>query len=623
MPSPDRLSTQNSSTAIRRLGLGHFAFYRAYLEGSAEIDLPTLAETYLNWGRDPRQVALLLRWLQDELANAARRINDREAIRLLRLPRAIGKAVSQARNGTSQESDLDRFAAEVDPDGVYSEQELITLYSQTLKDKVNNNREHRKASQAARLRERRLVALKRLESAVAEAPRIRHTLAGWIEPNVAARLESVGVVSVGQLIDWIEMHGSRWHTRVPKVGGKGAMRLVCWLANHAESLKRTIDPRALIPAGQRDNAALLRARADASETGDFPPLEALTLPAVLSGEHGTYRAAPVRCKIAACTDLDAVLIWLNRHPNGSDTYRSYRVHVERLLLWCIRHRGKALSGLDADDIAQYEIFLATPDAEWIRASRHIRRWQSGWRPFDGPLSASSIATSIAVLKSLFNWLVKVRYLEESPWDRADPDLAYAGRASKKAAHVELLAAPVQSPTTLPRQEEQQRGFTEKEWEVLTNHLARQTPTLANERIRFALLLGEATGWRVSELAAAKIGDIVEISRGTKGGSEWVVQRRGKVWASLTSEFMKVLERYLRSRGLPVDPRECDPECALIGSLAEDDGVCHAHLDRMWLSRLISNALSEAGKQIEKRQPKIGGRVARATAQWLGGKRRVG
>lgn len=75
----------------RALSLAHFAFYRAYLEGPVALDLPVLADLYLNSGKDLRKVRALLRWL-DELAAAARRTGDREAVRLLRLPKSLSAA---------------------------------------------------------------------------------------------------------------------------------------------------------------------------------------------------------------------------------------------------------------------------------------------------------------------------------------------------------------------------------------------------------------------------------------------------------------------------------------------------------------------------------------------------
>lgn len=67
----------------RRLCVTHFAFYRAYLEGPSSVDLGELSQRYLDLSADPLRVTKTIRWLQDELSIAARRIGDRRAARLI------------------------------------------------------------------------------------------------------------------------------------------------------------------------------------------------------------------------------------------------------------------------------------------------------------------------------------------------------------------------------------------------------------------------------------------------------------------------------------------------------------------------------------------------------------
>ena len=96
------------------MGLAHFAFYRAYLEGPKAIDITYLPDRYLNCGRDPRRVRTLLRWLQDELVAATRRIHDLESVRLLRSSKRVG----EPEDGISNTPSLEEYCEQVDPHGV-------------------------------------------------------------------------------------------------------------------------------------------------------------------------------------------------------------------------------------------------------------------------------------------------------------------------------------------------------------------------------------------------------------------------------------------------------------------------------------------------------------------------
>ena len=100
----------------RKINSAHFAFYRGWLEG---LDLADLGERYLISGRELPAAKQTLRWLQDELIASARRSRPPIA-RLLKLsPSQI------AHLEHSSTISLDEFQATADPDGFYSESELI------------------------------------------------------------------------------------------------------------------------------------------------------------------------------------------------------------------------------------------------------------------------------------------------------------------------------------------------------------------------------------------------------------------------------------------------------------------------------------------------------------------
>ncbi|OUS40698.1 hypothetical protein A9R00_04690, partial [Oleispira antarctica] len=66
-------------------------------------------------------------------------------------------------------------------------------------------------------------------------------------------------------------------------------------------------------------------------------------PAQLNGSHGSNRHDNKHCQISAETDWQAIQCWLNEFYDSPQTLRNYRKEAERLLLWSINQRGKALS----------------------------------------------------------------------------------------------------------------------------------------------------------------------------------------------------------------------------------------------------------------------------------------
>lgn len=107
------------------------------------------------------------------------------------------------------------------------------------------------------------------------------------------------------------------------------------------------------------------------------------------------------------TDVEAVRQWLAQTSN-EHTLRSYRKEIERFMLWALIKQGKSLSDLAVSDIPEYSAFLQAPDPEWVgkRVPRGV-----DWRPFQGPLTSSSIRQSMTILGHCFKWLCNVRYLD--------------------------------------------------------------------------------------------------------------------------------------------------------------------------------------------------------------------
>src|SRR5689334_5949535 len=112
-------------------------------------------------------------------------------------------------------------------------------------------------------------------------------------------------------------------------------------------------------------------------------IEELVPPQGLSGTRGRNRSTGLR-QIDADDDRSAILAWLARYADSPTTLASYRKESERLLLWCLIERQRAMSDLTHEDLQAFQRFLADPQpaARWVMApGMKPGRRDPGWRPF--------------------------------------------------------------------------------------------------------------------------------------------------------------------------------------------------------------------------------------------------
>lgn len=87
------------------------------------------------------------------------------------------------------------------------------------------------------------------------------------------------------------------------------------------------------------------------------------MPRDLDGSRGINQEWNVPRQIRADTDVTAVLAWLANFVNQQTTFDAYLKEPERLLLWCVLQRFKALSSLTHEDWLAYKVFQANPCRE--------------------------------------------------------------------------------------------------------------------------------------------------------------------------------------------------------------------------------------------------------------------
>lgn len=559
----------------RKLGAHHFAFYRGWLQG---IELRKLADQYLETGLDLRLAKRTLLWIKDTLRQAAIRHGRHGEARLLKL--TLGVATD------AEFPNLETFREQHDPDGFYSEKELIEEYLAAYPAAADP-----KARKRKRLIKAQLEALKWVEALVVTKPVRDDPVRAWFDETVAKRMLLAGILTLDDLIKRIEAKGNRWWVTVPKLGEKGAVRIVQWLQGYESALGK-LSLYAVVPVRSVPAVQLLASRP--KETG-IAPIERLVLPDALNGV-GALNRCPLVPQTDAKNDLEAINAWLNVKSGSRNTERVYRKEAERLLLWAVMERGKPLSGLNVDDCVAYRNWLSMlgrtkpeewhfnlPQGEWI-AKRSIPRYHPDWRPFDGPLSTASVKHAITILASFFAWLVGVQYCNYNHWLQVSKKIQVD---PKEDVDLELT-----------------RVFSQGQWEYLINHLNAMPPNAHTERLRLLMAFAVGTGLRASELADAKLGRFYSKPLPTGTGVRWMLKVLGKgsVWrpVPVTDDLMQKVFAYLEHRGLNPDPSENPPDTPLIARLDGKGAVTYSTVYRLmdWLFNSAAVSLEASGKTLD-------------------------
>lgn len=537
----------------RKVDLNHMAFYRAWLQG---VGIRESASRYLG-DIDLREARSSVVWIRDSLVRAARRMGRLDYARLLRI------RIPDRGEGAAQPASLqaipsfEEFNEDRNSDGFYSQAELMEVY---LAEYPESGTQSPKENRRKRLIERQLEAIQWAASHLATAPKPSDSVVEWFDEPMAVRFIVAEIRTLGDLSNHIRSKGYRWWAGIRQLGEVQGSRIVKWLTQHEATLG-PLGGQALAPIRKQDAESLVRP----PETG-IMPMESFAPPSSLDGSQGENRALG-RSLIQAQDDHQAVMAWLAARARNENTKRSYRREAERLILWGVLERGKALSSLGIEDGTAYRDWLAglgrtPPDAwpwkipqdKWL-GKRHVPRWSPDWRPFEGELSLRSQQQAHTILKSMFEWLVKVRYLDSNPWDGV-------ARPSQEA--------PDASPDI-----EMNRALTRGQWAFLVEYLEGLPEDDRTARLRFVLPFAYATGLRLSELVDARTGRLYSKPLKNGLGVRWMLKvlGKGQKWRAvpMPSSVMEALKTYLAHRSLDPAPSNNPPETPLIGLIRGESG----------------------------------------------------
>ena len=575
----------------RKLHRGHFAFMRALAQG---LDERASWDRYLRLEgehADLRTVRRTIAWIRDAFAAAARREQRPGTARLILLDPSGYSDKAPALPS------LEEFAQAHGLED-FSEAEQIEAYESAHPSAGGAGQGGRSGnggqpSRRARVIERQLEALRWLEGLVAQDPRPLDGVAAWLNPAVAARLERAGLGTLFSLVERINGVGARWWAQVPGIGERKATRILDWLQANEEVLgglrvgRHAAQPRAQLAP------ALLASVVPPSTS--LVPYEKFVVPPALDGRDGHGRAPVEACRLAAVTDREAIDAWLFAKEPGragqalSPTQRSYRKEAERLLLWAILERGKAVSSLSVEDARAYFEFLADPPPSWC-GPRHQQRWSPRWRPMEGALSSSARKQALTIVKGLFAFLRAAHYVRGNPF--AELDLPSSSRRALGAG----------------------RTLSAGQWAHLDACLARRRDDEVGRRLARAVRWLYETGLRLDEVTRATCGDLRRVAPDTAWQLK-VVGRGGRcrdvpVPPGLVEEFETELARQGHDRSVEAAGNQRIPLLARFGPQ-------HRGAPPAWsasgLYQAIKSAVDRAARDLDDAASR---RLREASTHWL-------
>jgi site-specific recombinase XerD len=413
-----------------------------------------------------------------------------------------------------------------------------------------------------------------IERTVPPAPRVTDAVRHWLPARLARALERQDILTLSDLTVRVPRR-RLWWRRLKGIGRGSAQWIERFFAAH--------------PALTAQAFALIQA----TPMSLIVPWEALRPAEELDGSRGRFRAPAESCALSATNDYAAVNTWISLHESPA-TMRAYRKEAERLMLWALVERCKALSSLTTEDALAYRSFLRrpTPASRWIGPVRP--RTSVEWRPFVSALSPESTAYALQVLNAMFRWLIEQRYLLVNPFSGIKVRAAQSG-------------APKRSS----------RAFDQQEW-ALIRRLADQAEKQlgwmepAAQRLRFVLDFCYATGLRNHELVAARLGDL----RWDEHGVIWLeVQGKGSKRARVVVPPLAItaLRSYLANRGVSVIELRWNPRTALLTSL-DGDGTQPLSGGRLWA--LVKRFFTQAAECFGETSPALSEKLRTASTHWM-------
>jgi site-specific recombinase XerD len=485
-----------------------FYFMRAVVEG---IEPKKAADRYLaqRGGMDHRSAVAHEKHLRRAMQRAAKLLTD-----VAEAQRKIDVVIAPVQVESIGPS-LEQFATRFDPD-MYSESELIELYEEEY-GKVPTDGDAG-AGRGTDIKSK-LRSLWWLQDQLATRPIAGEPVENWIDRRIADQVRKKGVLTLADLVNWINLTGRRWYDHVSGVGRGRAQRLLVFLLQNEQSIGHRLSDRVRLPlaaeylldpepspAFRATSTALIQPspapQCDVVQCFGIVPLDSLAWPVSLLGADGMFRSQGANT-YHATNDREAINEWFSQLSEKPQTTQdSYRRAVERLVLWAVVERGMALSSLGTGEFGAFRDFLRNPPAHWC--SRFpVMRYSAEWRPLRGAMGEASVRQTMSAIATLFADLLSCGYLRANA-------VASVKSGKHKAFQMDVM-----------------RSFADEDLASIRSTLNEMRDGPSKRRLRAILLLLQTSGLRRSEAAALTWGKLERARLNQQISNEWAVTFTGK------------------------------------------------------------------------------------------------
>ncbi|OLP04642.1 phage integrase family protein [Rhodoferax antarcticus ANT.BR] len=431
------------------------------------------------------------------------------------------------------------------PEDMYTEQELIELYQDEYGSVPTTE-----SSQASVTIKMKRDALEWLILRLSTSPSSDQPIGMWIDQKIVKKLP-IGILTLGDLITWINMTGIRWYEKVPGLGHNRAKRiLIFFLQNEAlftKGLSNQIrfrleekykldeqaitDAEVKTPTRQEKGLIDIASSQNSGQAQVFGivPIESLAWPPALLGHDGTFRNHNPNT-YGAENDRMAIHEWFKTLGEMSPaTQDSYRRSIERLILWAVVERGCSLSSLTTNDFVAFRKFLRDPPAHWC-SKFPAMKFSDDWRPLRGPMGDASIQATMSAVSTMFIALMRCGYISaNAAGDSGSPKRTVTKMDVMRSFSEDDLAVIKRTFLAISAEgnadmESGQDQTIEHKKRMEAYRLKRR---ISATRLRAIILLFQTTGMRRSEVANLTWGQLSQLRLDNKISDMWAATFIGK------------------------------------------------------------------------------------------------
>lgn len=347
-----------------------------------------------------------------------------------------------------------------------------------------------------------LEAIGWLEQRIARLPERGHLLQQWVRFTDRQRmaLAHEGVVTLGNLVDWMALRGAQWYAALPGYGVTRAEGLRLWLARNGIVAAQGLQA----PGGPERFAVERQAAAQDDDERSLVPLTALHWPAALDGSQGELRTFRPNT-LGATNDREAVEAWFEQIRQRSPaTQVAYQRAIERLVLWAVLEKRRALSSLTTPDLLEFKAFLANPPSHWVQQPGGSRlKFSQDWRPLKGPQKDKSLNQTLAAVSAMYGTWKESDYISSNP-------ARNVAASTRKDVSMDVM-----------------RSFSDEHLEILARTFDKLGNGPAKRRLLAILRLLEGGGLRRAELEQARWSHLQQVRLDNKLTDKWKLQVLGK------------------------------------------------------------------------------------------------